>query len=131
MAISRRLEQCIEESTADPVIGIRKDTDFRRDLIRDLKAYALDIIRELIRIFLDDRVHLRTVMLVDLHRKVHGNPVLLKEDHRLAHIPFFLHLAADLHRHALADAFDLCEALRLFFHDPECIRLELFHDPFS
>ena len=131
MTVSRRLEQGIEESTADPVIGIRKDTDFRRDLIRDLKAYALDIIRELIRIFLDDRVHLRTVMLVDLHRKVHGNPVLLKEDHRLAHIPFFLHLAADLHRHALADAFDLCEALRLFFHDPECIRLELFHDPFS
>ena len=131
MAISRRLEQCIEESTADPVIGIRKDTDFRRDLIRDLKAYALDIIRELIRIFLDDRVHLRTVMLVDLHRKVHGNPVLLKEDHGLAHIPFFLHLTADLHRHALADTLYLCETFRLLLHDPESVCPELLYDPFS
>ena len=131
MAVSRRLEQCIEESAADPVIGIRKDTDFRRDLIRDLKAYALDIIRELIRIFLDDRVHLRTVMLVDLHRKVHGNPVLLKEDHGLAHIPFFLHLTADLHRHALADALDLSETFRLLLHDPKGVRLELLYDPFS
>ena len=131
MAVSRRLEQCIEESAADPVIRIRKDTDFRRDLIRDLKAYALDIIRELIRIFLDDRVHLRTVMLVDLHRKVHGNPVLLEEDHRLTHISFFLHLTADLHRHALADALDLSETFRLLFHDPESVRLELLYDPFS
>ena len=131
MTVSRRLEQGIKEAAADPVIGIRKDPDLRRDLVRDLKSHPLDIVRQLVRILLDHRVHSRTVMLVDLHRKVHGNPVLLKEDHRLAHIPFFLHLAADLHRHALADAFDLCEALRLFFHDPECIRLELFHDPFS
>ena len=70
-------------------------------------------------------------MLVDLHRKVHGNPVLLEEDHRLTHIPFFLHLAADLHRHALADTLDLSETFRLLLHDPEGVRLELLYDPFS
>ena len=131
MAVSRRLEQGVEKSAADPVIGVGKDTYFCRDLVRDLKSHPLDIVRQLVRIFLDHRVHSRTVMLIDLHCKVHGDPVLLKEHHGLTHISFFLHLAADLHRHALADAFDLCEALRLFFHDPECIRLELFHDPFS
>ena len=131
MAVSRRLEQGIEKSAADPVIGIREDPDLRRDLVRDLKSHPLDIVRQLVRILLDHRVHSRTVMLVDLHRKVHGDPVLLKEHHGLTHISFFLHLAADLHRHALADALDLSETFRLLLHDPEGVRLELLYDPFS
>ena len=131
MAISRRLEQCIEESTADPVIGIRMNTDSLRYLIRDLKSHPLDIVRQLVRILLDHRVHSRTVMLIDLHCKVHGDPVLLKEHHGLTHISFFLHLTADLHRHALADALDLSETFRLLLHDPKGVRLELLYDPFS
>ena len=131
MAVSRRLEQGVEKSAADPVIGIREDPDLRRDLVRDLKSHTLDIVRQLIRIFLDHRVHSRTVMLVDLHCKVHGDPVLLKEHHGLTHISFFLHLAADLHCHALADALDLSETFRLLLHDPEGVRFELLYDPFS
>ena len=131
MAVSRRLEQGVEKSAADPVIGIREDPDLRRDLVRYLKSHPLDIVRQLIRIFLDHRVHSRTVMLIDLHCKVHGDPVLLKEHHGLTHISFFLHLAADLHRHALADALDLGETFRLLLHDPEGVRLELLYDPFS
>ena len=131
MAVSRRLEQGIKEAAADPVIGVGKDTDLRRDLVRDLKSHPLDIVRQLVRIFLDHRVHSRTVMLIDLHCKVHGDPVLLKEHHGLTHISFFLHLAADLHRHALADALDLSETFRLLLHDPEGVRLELLYDPFS
>ena len=131
MAVSRRLEQGVEKSAADPVIGVGKDTYFCRDLVRDLKSHPLDIVRQLVRIFLDHRVHSRTVMLIDLHCKVHGDPVLLKEHHGLTHISFFLHLAADLHRHALADALNLGETFRLLFHDPESVRLELLYDPFS
>ena len=131
MAVSRRLEQGVEKSAADPVIGIREDPDLRRDLVRYLKSHPLDIVRQLIRIFLDHRVHSRTVMLIDLHCKVHGDPVLLKEHHGLTHISFLLHLAADLHRHALADALDLGETFRLLLHDPEGVRLELLYDPFS
>ena len=131
MAVSRRLEQGIEKSAADPVIGIREDPDLRRDLVRDLKSHSLDIVRQLIRILLDHGVHSRTVMLVDLHRKVHGDPILLKEHQGLTHISFFLHLAADLHRHALADTLDLSETFRLLLHDPEGVRLELLYDPFS
>ena len=131
MAVSRRLEQGIKKTAADPVIGVGKDTDLCRDLIRNLKSDSMDIVRQLIRILLDHRVHSRTVMLVDLHRKVHGDPVLLKEHHGLTHISFFLHLAADLHCHALADALDLGETFRLLLHDPEGVRLELLYDPFS
>ena len=131
MAVSRRLEQGVEKSAADPVIGVGKDTYFCRDLVRDLKSHPLDIVRQLVRIFLDHRVHSRTVMLIDLHCKVHGDPVLLKEHHGLTHISFFLHLAADLHRHALADTLDLGETFRLLFHNPEGVRLELLYDPFS
>ena len=78
MAVSRRLEQGIKKTAADPVIGVGKDTDLCRDLIRNLKSDSMDIVRQLIRILLDHRVHSRTVVLVDLHRKVHGDPVLLK-----------------------------------------------------
>ena len=129
VAVHRCLHQRIQNAAADPEIGIHGDTGLRRDLIRHAESHAADIVGKFIRILLQNRVDHRTVFSVDLHREIHGNAVSLQEHHGLPHFLLLLHLIGDLHRHPLADALDLREALRLFLHDTECILPELFHDP--
>ena len=131
MPVRRRLIECIQDAALDAEIRICHDSYLRRDLVCHLKTDARNIVRQLIRIVLENRVHCRTVFLVDFNRQIDGNAIILQKHHRLAHIALFLDLFTDGHRHFFTDSLDLREAFRLFFHDAECIRLKFFNYPGS
>lgn len=110
-------KQRIENPAPNPEIRILTDSRFFRDLIRSPEAYAGNVVRQPVRIFFYNMVDFLTVLLVDLHRQIHGNSIFLKKHHGLAQISLFLHLLRDLPGLPLADPLDLRKALRLPFHN--------------
>ena len=69
-----------------------------------------------------------SVFLIDFHSQIHGNAIVLKKHHGLAHFFFCFHLFANGHGHFFTDAFYLRKAFRLFFHNPEGVCLKLFYN---
>ena len=59
--------------------------------------------------------------MIDLHCQIHGNTVLLQEDHSLAKFLFLLHLVRNSHGHLLTDALYLRQTLWLLLDDPKRI----------
>ena len=129
MAVSHSLKERIENAALDPEIGIRQDPCLPCNLICQLKSHAGDIICQLVRIFLYNGIQSRPILLVDFHRQIHGNPIILKKHHGLTHLLFLFHLPADIHGHLFTDALYLGKPLRLLLHDAEGVRLEPAHDP--
>ena len=124
-------KQGIVNTTADPVIGIRVDTGFLRDLIGDTKSHTGDIVRHLVGVGLQQVIDSGAVGIIDLHGQIQGNAVLLEKDHGLTLLPLFCHLNRDLSCAVLADAPDFRQSLRFFINDAQRIFLEFLYDSCS
>ncbi len=128
MALGRGFQQRVQDAGLDTVIGICHDPHAAGDLIGYLEPDAGDIVGQPVGILPDDPVHTAAVLPVDLRGQVHGDAVLLEKDHGLPHIFLLLHLRRDVHGHALADALDLGQTLRLLLNDAEGVLLKAAHD---
>ena len=124
-----RLKQCIQNTCFDPVVRICKNTHPLGDLVCHLKSHTRNIICQLVRIFLHDPVHPWAILVIDLHCQIHGNTVLLQEDHSLAKFLFLLHLVRNSHGHLLTDALYLRQTLWLLLDDPKRICFKTADDP--
>ncbi len=91
--------------------------------------HTLNVVRQPIRVLTDNPVYLLSILLIYFHCQVHRDAVLLKENHRLPQITFFIHLIRNLHRLALADSLYFRQPLRLLLDNPKGIRLESAHNP--
>ena len=119
MSLSRSLLQTIEQTAPDTKIRIRADAYLRRDLIRDTEADTINIVRQPVRILLQNTVQFFPVCIVDLDCQRQIDAILLQKEHRRAQCPFFLDLNADLLRFPLTDTFDLGKPFRFFLDDTE------------
>ena len=129
VALAHGLLQNIEQTAADPIIGIRMNPHLRGDLIGDPEAHAVDIVRHLVGIFFDDLINVVSILIVNLHTQSCGDAVLLEKDHGFSHILLLFHLSRNLPGLFLTDALDLGQPLRLLLHNPEGVLMELPHDP--
>ena len=129
MSFTDTLNQCIENTTSNPVIGICVYPDLRRNLIGRLKANSRHMICHLIWIFFYYAINALTIMLINPCRQCRRNAIFLQIDHGFPHILFFFYLNGDLSGFPLADSFYLGKTLRFFFNNAECITTELLHDP--
>ena len=123
------LKQCIKYSTADPVIGIRMNTDSLRYLIRSSESHTTDMIRHLVRVLFQHTVNPIAIILINLCCQRRRNAIFLQIDHCLTHVLLLFYLLCDLSCFALTDAFDLCQPLRFFLYNSECIFFKLSHNP--
>ena len=68
MPLRHCLAQDIQNTAADTVIGVRVNTDFGSDFIRNLKTHALNIFRHFVRIFLQHAVQIITIGIINFDR---------------------------------------------------------------
>ena len=104
------------------------NSDPSRDLIRDPESDAAHILRQAIRIFPHDAIHLRAISIIYFYRQCITDAVLLQIYQRFPKILFFFHLDSDLLCFSFADTLHFRQALRLFFYDPERVIAEFFHN---
>ena len=129
MPVHGRQLHSIQYAAADPEIGIRMYSDFGCQLIRPLKAYSVNILRQAVGVFLQDSINLQAVCIVNFNGQRIGNTEFLQVDHRLPHPLLFLQQSGDFHRLSLTYPLDLGKAFRFFFHNPEGILSEFPDDP--
>ena len=128
MSLLHTLEQRVKDATLNTEIRISVNPDPRGYLIRCPKADTLNVVRELVRILLQNTVGAKSVFLVNLNRQMNGNSVFLQVYHGLSEVFFLLHLHTDLSCLSLTDTFDLRQPLRLFFHNAKRIFPEFGDD---
>ena len=131
MTVCGGLKKNVEDTGPDTVVGIGENPRLLRDLVCHFKAYARNIVCQTVGIFPDNAVELWAVFLIDLGSQVQGDTIVLKKHHSLAHLFFVLNLLCNSHGHFLADALDLSEAFRLFFHNTEGVGFEAPDNPGS
>lgn len=81
---------------SNTVLGVRMNACSGGDLIRNLKSYAVDVLRQTIGILLHDPVKARAVGVIDPQGQCVGDTILLQIDQRIPQIPLFLHLHGNL-----------------------------------
>ena len=79
VAVGQGLKKGVQNTAFNAEIGIRKDSHLRGDLIRHLKSHAGYVVRHAVRIFFYYSIQRRAIFLIDFHRQIHGNAILLKD----------------------------------------------------
>ena len=70
MSLSRSLQESIQHTASNSVIGICVNSYPCCDLIRNLKTYTGDVLCKSVRIFLQDRINRFPIFLIDLRSKI-------------------------------------------------------------
>ena len=66
MALGCCLEQGVKDASLDTVIRIRHDTHLAGNVVGHFKAHTRNVVRQAVRILLDDPIHPVAVLFVDL-----------------------------------------------------------------
>ena len=129
MAFADTLQECIEKPASDAIIGIRMYPHFPGYLICRLKSNSGNVICHLIGIFFNHAINSISIPLIDFCCKGSRNAIFLKKYHCFTHILLFFYLHGNFPCLALADSFNLCQPLRLFFNNPKSIFFKFSHNP--
>ena len=77
MTFSHRLQQGIQNATADAVIRVSMNADLPRDLVRNTESHTTDILCQAIGILPHNAVHFHTIGIIYFYGKSITDSVLL------------------------------------------------------
>ena len=111
MTISQRLQQSIENSASDTIIGICVDADSACNFICDLKTDPRNILRQLIWVFLHHTIQVCSIFCINFYCKTIADSVLGQIKHCLTQLLFILYLNGNFSCFSLTDAFNFCKRM--------------------